>query len=147
MTTKPDKGIKNIIIKKDLLGKVTSSNGIVFRFRIVSEDKNRKSPYSQIFITQSGDVLLGTGDINQVGNTIIVNWSLSAANPTAQSLYDIFVGFDSATPTYQASTSLQNYSFLKTGTASVRVIIQTSSINPAINDDLTIYDSQTVSLV
>jgi hypothetical protein len=74
MTTSPDKGMKKVIIKKDLLGKVTTSNATALRFRIVSEDKNRKSPYSQIFITQSGDVLLGTGDVNQVGNTIIVNW-------------------------------------------------------------------------
>jgi hypothetical protein len=147
MTTSPDKGMKKVIIKKDLLGKVTTSNATALRFRIVSEDKNRKSPYSQIFITQSGDVLLGTGDVNQVGNTIIVNWSLSADSPSTQSIYDIFVGFDSATPTYQASTSLTNYSFLKTGTTSVRVVIQMSSINPVINTDLKIYDSETVSLV
>jgi hypothetical protein len=147
MTNKPDKGIKNIIVKKDLLGKVTNSNATLLRFRIVSEDKNRKSPYSQIFITQSGDVSLGTGDVNKVGNTVMVNWSLSAGNSSTQSIYDVFVGFDSSTPTYQSSTSLQNYSFLKTGTTSVRVIIQISSINPAITNDLKIYDSGTVSLV
>lgn len=147
MTNTPDKGIKNVIIKKDLLGKVTNNNATALRFRIVSEDKNRQSPYSQIFITPSGEVFLGTGDVNKIGNTIIVNWSLSTEYPSAQSAYDIFVGFDSATPVYKATTSSQNYSFLKTGTSSVRVIVQASSINPVINNDLKIYDSQTVSLV
>jgi hypothetical protein len=145
MTNKPDKGIKNIIVKKDLLGKVTSSNGIALRFRIVSEDKNRKSPYSQIFITQSGDVSLGTGDIRQLGNTLILSWA--SAPLSTQKLYDVFVGFDSSTPTYKTTTESTNYSFLKTGTTSVRAIVQASSINPTLNQDLEIYDSGNFGLV
>ena len=45
-----DPGIKNIIVKKELLGKVTTENGRIARFRLVSEDKNRKSAWSQIFV-------------------------------------------------------------------------------------------------
>ena len=41
MPITPDPGIKNVIIKKELLGKVTSSNQKILRFRIVAEDKNR----------------------------------------------------------------------------------------------------------
>lgn len=145
MSNTPDKGIKNVIIKKDLLGKVTGTNATIVRFRLVSEDKNRKSPYSQIFIAESGDILLGLGDINIVGNTIMVNWT--SQQVSTQTLYDVFVGFDSSDPTYRTTTTSSNYSFLKTGTTSVRVIVQASSINPALNEDLTIYDSQTVSLV
>lgn len=145
MSNSPDKGIKNVIIKKDALGKVTNSNSVVLRFRIVSEDKNRKSAYSQIFITDSGEVLVGVGDINIIGNTIMVNWS--SGEISTQILYDVFVGFDSDLPTFKAVTGSSNYSFLKTGTTSVRVIIQASSINPVLNDDLKIYDSGTVSLV
>ena len=120
-----DKGIKNVVIKKELLGKVTSSNSRVVRFRILSEDKNRKSAYSKIFITGSDAVLTGPGDINIVGNTILVNWS--KAQSSVQVLYDIFVGFDGATPAYVVSTGSENYSFLKNGTQSVRVIVQISS--------------------
>lgn len=39
MTNTPDQGIKNVIVKKELLGKVTGSNATVVRFRLVSEDK------------------------------------------------------------------------------------------------------------
>lgn len=145
MTNTPDKGIKNVVIKKELLGKVTGSNATVVRFRIVAEDKNRKSAYSQIFVTESGEVFIGVGDINVVGNTVIVNWA--SGEVSAQILYDIFVGFDSSVPTFRATTGSTNYSFLKTGTTSVRVVVQVSSINPALNEDLKIYDSGTISLV
>lgn len=145
MANTPDKGIKNVIIKKDDLGKVTSNNSVVVRFRLVSEDKNRKSAYSQIYVAESGEVYLGVGDINLVGNTIIVNWA--AGEIMTQTSYDVFIGFDSATPTYRASTGSSNYSFLKTGTSSVQVIVQASSINPTLNNNLKIYDSGIVSLV
>lgn len=145
MTNTPDKGIKNVVVKKELLGKVTGSNATVVRFRLVSEDKNRKSPYSQIFVTESGEVFIGIGDINVVGNTVFVNWS--SGDVSTKIMYDVFVGFDSSAPAFRATTGSTNYSFLKTGTTSVRVRVQVSSINPALNEDLKIYDSGTIPLV
>jgi hypothetical protein len=140
-----DKGIKNVIIKKELLGKVTSSNARVVRFRIVSEDKNRKSAYSKIFITGSEAVLVGPGDVNTIGNSVFVNWSTGEIS--TQIVYDVFAGFDGSVPTYVGSTGSQSYSFLKNGTQSVRVIAQISSISPKLNNDLEVYDSGIVSLV
>lgn len=127
-----DKGIKNVVIKKELLGKVTSSNARIVRFRIVSEDKNRKSAYSKIFITESEAVIIGPGDVQKVGNTVLVNWATGQSS--RQVTYDIFVGFDGATPTYLDSTVSNSYSFLKNGTQSVRVVVQISSINPVLAD-------------
>lgn len=140
-----DKGIRNVIVKKDLLGKVTSSNSRVVRFRLVAEDKNRKSAYSKIFITDSEAVVIGPGDLNIVGNSVLVNWS--SGQISTQITYDIFAGFDGAVPQYIGSTGSQNYSFLKTGTQSVRVVVQVSSINPSLVSDLEVYDSGIVSLV
>lgn len=145
MTITPDPGIKNVVIKKELLGKVTENNKTVLRFRIVAEDKNRKSSYSPIVFTSSAPVDAGTGDIRQLGNTLILSWS--PANVSTQKLYDVFVGFGSSTPTYKATTGSTNYSFLKTGTTSVRAIVQVSSINPTLSEDLEIYDSGTFGLV
>jgi hypothetical protein len=127
-----DKGIKNVVIKKEFLGKVTSSNSRVVRFRIVSEDKNRKSAYSKIFIAGSDVIVTGPGDINRVGNTILVNWTTGQAS--IQITYDIFVGFDGAVPTYKDSTGSNSYSFLKNGTNSVRVVVQVSTPNPKLAD-------------
>lgn len=140
-----DKGIRNVIIKKDLLGKVTSSNSRVVRFRLIAEDKNRKSAYSKIFITESDAIVVGPGDLNIVGNTVIVNWS--SGHASTQITYDIFAGFDGQTPLYIGTSGSQNYSFLKDGTESVRVIVQISSISPEIVNDLEVYDSGIVSLV
>jgi hypothetical protein len=140
-----DKGIRNVIIKKDLLGKVTSSNSRVVRFRLIAEDKNRKSAYSKIFITESDAIVVGPGDLNIVGNTVIVNWS--SGHASTQITYDIFAGFDGQTPLYIGTSGSQNYSFLKDGTESVRVIVQISSISPEIANDLEVYDSGIVSLV
>jgi hypothetical protein len=141
-----DKGIKNVVIKKEFLGKVTSSNSRVVRFRIVSEDKNRKSAYSKIFIAGSDAVVIGAGAINKVGTTaILVNWTTGQSS--IQIKYDIFVGFDGANPTYLDSTGSNNYSFLKNGTQSVRVIVQISSTSPQLADYLEVYDSGLFGLV
>jgi hypothetical protein len=140
-----DKGIKNVVIKKEFLGKVSSSNSRVVRFRIVSEDKNRKSAYSKIFITNSDVVLTGLGDINQINNTILVNWTTGQAS--TQVRYDIFVGFDGASPTYLDTTASNSYSFLKSGTQSVKVIVQISSTNPQLAEYLKVYESDLLDLV
>jgi hypothetical protein len=66
-----DKGIKNVIIKKDLLGKVTSSNARVVRFRLIAEDKNRKSAYSKIFITNIYEMY-----VNLFRFGVYVHWSI-----------------------------------------------------------------------
>ena len=124
---------------------MTENNKTVLRFRIVAEDKSRKSAYSPIVFTQSEEVSLGTGDLRQLGNTLFLSWD--PGNLSTQILYDVFVGFDSDEPTYKATTGSTNYSFLKTGTTSVRAIVQVSSINPTLNDSLKIYDSGTDSLV
>jgi hypothetical protein len=134
-----DKGIKNVIIKKELLGKVTSLNFRVIRFRLISEDRNRKSAYSKIFITKSDDVVVAQGDTQKLGNTISVTWSFGTT--ILQTSYDIFAGFDGAEPSYLGSTTSQNYSFLKNGTQSVRVVVQISSINPRLAD---VYDEDNV---
>lgn len=140
-----DKGIKNVVIKKELLGKVTSSNARIVRFRIISEDKNRKSAYSKIFITESEAVIIGPGDVNIIGNTVFVNWATGEVS--IQIVYDVFAGFDGAVPVYIGSTGSQNYSFLKTGIQSIKVVVQISSISPVLADHLEVYDSGLVSLV
>lgn len=147
MPITPDPGIKNVIIKKELLGKVTSSNQKILRFRIVAEDKNRKSAYSPIFSTQSSPIIPGIGRIvkDPDSNTILANWS--SGDVSTQILYDVFIGFDSAAPAYRTTTGSTSYLFSNTGTTSVRVVVQVGSINPILNPDLKIFDSGTFSLV
>jgi len=141
-----DPGIKNVIIKKELLGKITSENKRVARFRLVSEDKNRKSAWSQIFLVNSEAVQVLPGDLNVVGNTILVNWSKGSRTST-QDMYDVFASFDGGAYSNVGIATGTSYSFLKNGTSSVKVLVQIASINPKINSALKVYESPVRSLV
>lgn len=141
-----DSGIKNVVIKKEFLGKVTSENGRIARFRLVAEDKNRKSAWSQIFLVNNTAVQVLPGDLNVVGNTILVNWSSGSDVSTSVS-YDIFASFDTGNFVHIGVSNNTSYSFLKQGTSSVRVIVQISSVSPKISSNIKIYDSGVRSLV
>ncbi len=140
-----DVGIKNVIVKKELLGKVTSENGRVARFRIIAEDKNRKSAWSQVFLVNAQPVVVLPGDLNIVGNTILVNWSTE--DISIQITYDVFASFDGGDFKFIGVSNNTSYSFLKTGTSSVRVVVQISSVKPSINSGIKVYDSGVRSLV
>lgn len=137
-----DAGIKNVIVKKEFLGKVSSENDRVIRFRIVAEDKNRKSAWSQIFLVNGELVQVLPGDIAVIGSTILVNWS-NGSNPAEQIKYDVFVQYDgSATIAHVGTTTGTSFSFLKAGTPqSIRVIVQLASIKPSISASIKIFDS------
>ena len=141
-----DSGIKNIVVKKELLGKITTENGRIARFRLVSEDKNRKSAWSQIFSVNSELIQVLPGDVNVVGNTILVNWSKGSRTST-QEMYDVFASFDGGAYSNVGIAVGTSYSFLKTGTTSVKVLVQLASINPIVKTSLKIYESAVKSLV
>jgi len=128
-----DAGIKNVIVKKELLGKVSSENGRVIRFRLVAEDKNRKSAWSQIFMVNGEFVQVLPGDVSVIGNTVLVNWS-NGSNPADQTKYDIFVQYDSSTTITHVGTSTgTSFSFLKTGSPqTLKVLVQLASIKPQV---------------
>ena len=133
-----DSSIKRAIIKKALLPAIDSNNiGYVFRYRVVSEDKNRTSQWSPINIVEDDSITSVNGAL-QISQTIITSvWGDELNRPK----YDIFVGFDSATPIYHGTSPIHTYSFLNTGTTNVRVIIQVEGSQKTLNESLEIYDS------
>lgn len=136
-----DAGIKNVLVKKEFLGKVSSENGRVIRFRIVAEDKNRKSAWSQIFFVNGELVQVLPGDISLIGNTVLVNWS-NGSNPAEQIKYDIFVQYDTESAVHVGTTTGTSFSFLKTGNpTSLKVLVQLASIKPVISTSIKIFDS------
>lgn len=143
-----DAGIKNVIVKKELLGNVTADNGRVVRFRMVAEDKNRKSAWSQIFlVVDSQTVAELPGDIEVVNNTVFVNW-FNSSNPTEQIKYDIFAKYGSADPVRVGVTTGTSFSFLKTGTPqSIQVTVQLASLSSLINPSLKVFQSDVRVLV
>ena len=133
-----DSGIKKAIIKKALLPAIDSDNiGYIFRYRVISEDKNRTSQWSPVNLVTDNSITTVNGAL-QISQTITTAvWGDELNRPK----YDIFVGFDSATPTYHGTSPIHAYSFLNTGTTDVRVIVQVEASQKELYPSLEIYDS------
>lgn len=139
-----DSGIKKVIIKKASLPALDHDKvGYIFRYRIVSEDKNRTSQWSPINIVLDNSITSVAGAVLGIGSIVSVVWGDELNRPK----YDVFVGFDGATATYHGTTPIHSYQFIKTGTTNVRVIIQVESSEKTLNANLQIYNSGLVSLV
>ena len=139
-----DAGIKKVIIKKALLPALDHDKvGYVFRYRIVSEDKNRTSQWSPINLVLDDSITAVAGAVQVSTSVISAVWGDELNRPK----YDVFVGVDGATATYHGTTPIHSYQFIKTGTTNVRVIIQVESSEKTLNANLQIYNSGLVSLV
>ena len=139
-----DAGIKKVIIKKTSLPALDSDKvGYVFKYRIVSEDKNRTSQWSPINLVLDNSITAVAGAVQVSTSVISAVWGDELNRPK----YDVFVGFDGATATYHGTTPIHSYQFIKTGTTNVRVIIQVESYEKTLNANLQIYNSGLVSLV
>ena len=139
-----DAGIKRVIIKKSSLPPLDHNKvGYFFRYRIVSEDKNRTSQWSPINLVLDDSITAVAGAVQVSTSVISAVWGDELNRPK----YDVFVGFDGATATYHGTTPIHSYQFIKTGTTNVRVIIQVESSEKTLNANLQIYNSGLVSLV
>jgi hypothetical protein len=113
------------------------------RYRVISEDRNRTSHWSPIYNSDGVDLVVTSGAVSRAGDVITVVWGDQNDFPE----YDVFVKFDSGDFFYHGKSKVHSYSFLKTGTTSVRVKVQIISSKKEIKAALNIFDSGTVSLV
>jgi hypothetical protein len=138
-----DPGIKKLTIPKNQLPPVSDNNQYILRYRIVSDDKNRASHYSTIFLATANDIEAVSGNLSISGNSLVAVWGDQNNRPK----YDIFVKFDNGAYQYHGTSPIHTYGFLKTGTINVRVAVQVEGINKKRNAELTIFESNLVSLV
>lgn len=132
--------IKKVTINKNELPPVTDSNGYYFRYRIVSEDKNRYSHWSEINYVENFPVTLvdGSVSINSDLTTATVVWGDEENRPK----YDIFVKFDSGDFIYHGTSSTHSYSFLLDLLAtSLEVKVQIEGVSKTIQEDLIIFET------
>jgi uncharacterized protein (DUF2141 family) len=113
------------------------------RYRIISEDRNRTSHWSPIYNSDGVGLVVTSGAVSKAGDVITAVWGDQNDFPE----YDVFVKFDSGDFFYHGKSKVHSYSFLKTGTTSVRVKVQIISSKKEIKAALNIFDSGTVSLV
>jgi hypothetical protein len=122
--------VKKAILPPSGLPPVNAENKYAYRYRIVSEDKNRTSSWSPIKIIDAPPVTLLTdsqGAVTTSGNSITATWSDENNRPK----YDVFVKFDTdASYFYHGTTPIHTYSFIKkTGANTVSVAIQVEGIS------------------
>lgn len=129
-------------IPKNQLPPVESDNVYYTRFRFISEDKNRTSHWSPIFTVDSLEPVSVNGGLSVTESIITAVWGDEEGRPA----YDVFVNFDSAGYQYHGTTSVHSYSFLNTGTSTVRVAVQISGAKKIRNVGLTIWESSITSL-
>jgi hypothetical protein len=138
-----DQGIKKVRIPKNQLPPVGDDNEHLIRYRVVSDDKNRSSHWSPIFVVPAQDTQQVIGQLIYTGGILIAVWGDELNRPS----YDIFVKFDGGAYEYHGTSPTHTYTFLKTGTTSARVAIQVEGINKTRNAALTIFESSVVSIV
>lgn len=133
---------KILRIPKNQLPPVESDNVYSVRFRVVSEDKNRTSHWSPIFIVDSVEPTAVNGALSVTAAIITAVWGDEEGRPA----YDVFVNFDSAGYQYHGTTLTHSYPFLNEGTSTVRVAIQIAGASKIRNAGLTIWESSITSL-
>jgi hypothetical protein len=139
-----DSNIKKVIIQKsDLPPVFYDTGGYVVRYRIISDDRNRTSHWSPIFLLPAQKVNQVDGAVVFNNNVITATWGDEEDRPE----YDVFVSFDGKTPFYHGTSPIHTYSFLNEEDAeTVLVIIQIASTLKKLNDSLRIYQSNTIPI-
>lgn len=133
---------KILRIPKNQLPPVESDNVYSVRFRVVSEDKNRVSHWSPIFIIDSVEPTTVSGDLVVNGPIITAVWGDEEGRPN----YDVFVKFDSDPYIYHGNTPIHSYSFLNEASSTVRVAIQIAGATKTRNASLEIWESPITSV-
>lgn len=136
-------GIKNVIVLKQDLPAVNSGNEYTVRYRIVTDDRNRYSQWSPMFVVSGNSVTEVDADASVSGRIISIVWN----DPEPRAGYDVFVKFDSGEYAYHGKALTTNYSLISQGTTSFQFLIQVESIEKQINESIKIYESETIPLV
>lgn len=139
----------------------------LFRFRIVSEDRNRLSQYSTLYVISSkGQTypLQTTAQLSQSASVVNVYWetpsiyNIGASAVGASVLHnhqsewkihpsDIFISWDSGSFEYFGRSNDSEIAIIKRpGAATIRVIGQAANYPPTRSDRFKIFDTGTVSL-
>jgi uncharacterized protein (DUF2141 family) len=139
-----DANIKKLRVLKSSLPPIDhDTEKYNIRYRVISDDRNRFSHWSPIYNSDGVDIVVTSGAVSRVGNIITTVWGDQNDFPE----YDVFVKFDSGDFFYHGKSKVHSYSFLKTGTTSVRVKVQIISSKKEIKAALNVFDSGTVSLI
>lgn len=139
----------------------------VFRFRILSEDRNRQSEYSTLFVVESkGQIypLQTTAEIVSSGSVTTVYWETPSIYNTGASAVgasvlhnhesewrihpsDIFVSWDDGSYEYFGRSIDSSIGIIKRpGSTTLKVRGQVANYPPVVSDKFLIFETDTISV-
>lgn len=139
----------------------------VFRFRIISEDRNRQSEYSTLYTIESkGQIypLENTPEIVSAGSVVTVYWEVPSyynVGPSAVGASvlhnhesewkihpsDVFVSWDGGDYEYFGRTIDSNIGVIKRqGASTLKVRGQVANYPPTVSDRFKIFETGTISV-
>jgi hypothetical protein len=140
-------GIKKVTVKKSSLPPVNELNQHYIRFRVVSDDKNRVSHWSPLYKLKAKDIQESFGSVTISDNIAFVVWEDFGQNPE----YDVFlIDVDESEQEQEATlietTTRKNSVILLLEKVKIKILIQRASINKDVQQNLTVYKSDTIVL-
>ena len=135
-------GVKKAILRRSSLPAVGLQNEHYLRYRVVSDDRNRTSHWSPIYVLESSPLESVEGAVSISDNIVICVWGDEFLRPK----YDVFVKNDSDPYIYHGTTSVHSYSFVNQATSTIKVLVQAEAREKAISQTITIYESEEVVL-
>lgn len=134
-----DEGIKKVVILAKDLPPLSPNNTTTFRYRVVSEDRNRVSDWSPNTTIALHTPLPVTGAIDVTSKTITITWTDNEEFDDREA-YDIFVKYDSGEYSHVGTAYGHSFTLIKpVGFTTVYVAIQWESYVKQRNGLLTIY--------
>lgn len=136
--------VKKVIVSKDSLPPVGPNNNYLVRYRIVSEDKNRYSHWSQVYDLPAHPAVRVNGGVEITDTRVTVMWE-DAPGYDDKEAYDVFINVDDSGWELKESPRSHSCTFLKpTINSEISVAVQVESYLKKYDENLIIYDHTTV---
>lgn len=142
----PDSGIKKVIVPKESLPAIFGSeHKYIVRYRIISEDKNRFSHWSQQY-------KITAPTISQINYSVVVEQDVNIIRlvwqqPINMSDFDIYVKWNNGDWELSGSASMNNYTTLiKSGATSFAFAVQAPTFPKQRFTNATLFETAVTAL-
>ena len=131
---------RKITIDKLSLPLVNSDNHYYLRYRIVL-DKTKDSDWSEIAVIPGKPVVMVAGVVSvttTAGKKVVsITWDKDNNSPT----YDVFIGWNSTSYTYEKNVSTTSYSVIAPDTATTaNILVQIGSAQKTVSAVLKVFE-------
>jgi hypothetical protein len=137
---------KKVTIPKSNLIPVDGGNTFLVRFRVVSDDRNRFSEWSQIFSVGAGNaqaIYLPEVGFFASGNIVNIVWQ----NLPLDIRLDVFLRSDGGSYAYQGTATGSSHQFINSASSNYQFSLQVASIAKKYSPSLQIFESEVIDVI